>query len=578
MKNLIDRMLSNLGVLFRVIPQKLRREYLWISSLSIFLAFTEFLGVAALIPFFNEVTNAPGLTYVKICNRIFSLDLHFDPIESIVFSLSIIVVLLIIKNCVSTLVLFKQYRFGSKIQAGISEEMLSNYLMKPYIEIVNRNSSDLIRNSIQEANKLNEYIVLPSFFLVTDFLLSAAILLFLFISEPVSSIILFSAIGLFYGLSVFFIGRKITRWGKLRFAAEGQRVQMVQEGLGAIIDIKLRGSVLNYLKKYSKPNLESATYAILQNATQQVPRYLLEVFIFLSLLIMVVINSSLIRFTNSDLLGVLGLFAISSYKLLPTINRITNIIQSIRFYKPSMEAFDEINGDQLPAKTDTAKVRRQTFEKFEIQNLDLSYNDNHVLKNINISLNKGETIGIIGKSGSGKTSLVHCMLGLIKPSTGKILVDGFEVNNEREDWGSLIGYVPQTVFLLDATIQDNIALNFDNAEVDTQRLRLVVTQAGLSDWIDSLPNGFNSKVGERGSKISGGQLQRIGIARALYRNPAIIIFDESTSALDSKTEKQFLSTLESLKNEKTIIFITHKTAPLEICTKILHIKNGSIDV
>ncbi len=576
MKSLSDKILKNLKLVFRIIPKRLRKEYIIISALSVFLAFVEFLGVAMLLPFFNEITNTAGVTYLQLYNLLFSQHLELTASQSIIFSLSSVLILLVLKNSVSAFILFNQYRFGSKIQASVSENLFLSYLRSQYSEIINKNSADLIRNSITETNKLNEFIVLPSFFLVTDLILFGSVIVFLLVSETVASLIIFSTIGILYGTSIFFIGRKITLWGKLRFEAEGQRIKSVQEGLGAFINIKLRDLAENYLNKYRKPNNSSAYYGFLQNATQQIPKNLLEVLIFASLLLLIAISAAFTNISNKEILSILGLFAIASYKLLPTISRITGTIQSIRFYKPSMDVFQGLTGH---GNSHNQKKQNLTFnDTLSIENLWLSYGDHDLLKDINISINKGDTVGITGKSGSGKTTLAHCIMGLIKPTQGQITKDKIDIQADIVAWMNLIGYVPQTVFLLDDTIQNNITLNFDSEPVDMDILKLAIAQAGLTDWINSLPNGFVSHVGERGNKISGGQLQRIGIARALYRNPEILVFDESTSALDSRTEQEFIETIETLKKDKTILFITHKRAPLKICDKIFRIESGSIHI
>jgi ABC-type bacteriocin/lantibiotic exporter with double-glycine peptidase domain len=578
MKKIILSIVNNLKAIYTIIPDRLKRQYVKIILLSFVLALVEFTGLSMLIPFFNEVTDTKGFTYALLLNQVLPQPISFTPQQSILFSVTTVVILLFAKNSISIFIVFKQYKFGSYIQAAISEGLFSAYLKKSYGEIVNKNSSELIRNAIPETNKLNESVVVPSFFLITDFALVTTIVLFLIIAEPLSSVILFAILGGFYAVPVYFFGKKLTAWGKERFVIEGQRVKLVQEGLGAFIDIKLRNAVGQYLQKYSKVNAQSARYGYLLNSNLQVPKLALEVFIFLALLIMILVNTAITGSSNKDILKVLGLFAIAAYKLLPTLGRITNTIQTIRFYKPSMDVFSGLESSGKEQNLETEKPL--TFsDRLDIQKLSLRYDSKVLLKDINFSIRKGETIGIIGTSGSGKTSLAFCILGLTLPSSGKIVADGVDINSNLKRWNSLIGYVPQTVFLLDDSIQTNITLNFiETDEVDHERLKLVTRQAGLADWISGLPEGYATRVGERGSQISGGQLQRIGIARALYRNPEMLVFDESTSALDSATEQQFLNTIESLKNEKTILFITHKRAPLKICTTILTIENGSIHV
>lgn len=574
MRRILDSIISNLRNVYTIIPTKLKGQYLKVSFLSLFLAVNEFLGVFVLIPFFNEIADSKGYTYLQLYNLLPFDDLQLQGSAPLLFSLSVVVCLLLLKNSVSMFIIFKQYRFSSTVQASISEGLFATYLGKSYADLTKFNSSELIRNTIQETNKLNESVIIPSFLLITDFMLVLAIGSFLFLTEPLSSLILFIVMGTLYGTSSIYFGKKLTAWGKERFVVDGTRMRLVQEGLGSFVDIKLRGLVKSYLNRYRKTNDNSARYSYLLNANQQVPKHLLEVLIFVSLLIVIFADIKLAGYGSKEILRVLGLFAISSYKLLPTLSRITNAIQTIRFYKPSMDVFMEI--DERVQYNRTPKPPLGFSSEISVRNVSLNFDGKSILKDINFTINRGETIGIIGKSGSGKTTLAHCIMGLIKPTHGQIEKDKIDIQTDIAGWMKLIGYVPQTVFLLDDSIQNNITLNFDSEPVDMDNLKLAIDQAGLTDWINSLPNGLESQVGERGNKISGGQLQRIGIARALYRNPEILVLDEATSALDSNTEKQFLETIETLKKGKTILFITHKKAPLSICSRVLAIENGSI--
>jgi ATP-binding cassette, subfamily B, bacterial PglK len=575
MKRIFDSIISNLRNVYIIIPAPLKRQYLKVSVLSLFLALNEFLGVAVLIPFFNEIADSKGYTYVQLYNLLPFKDLQLQGSTPLLFSLVVVVSLLIIKNTLSMYVIFKQYKFSSSVQARISEGLFATYLGKSYSDLTKVNSSELIRNTIQETNKLNESVIIPSFLLITDFMLVLTIGFFLLVTEPLSSIILFVVMGSLYGTSSVIFGKKLTAWGKERFVVDGTRMRLVQEGLGSFVDIKLRSLVKNYMNRYRKTNDNSARYSYLLNANLQAPKHLLEVLIFVSLLVVIFADIKLAGYGSKEILRVLGLFAISSYKLLPTLSRITNAIQTIRFYKPSMDVFLGI--DEKAQDIQRSAIPALGFEReISIHNVSVSYDGKSILKNVTFTIARGETIGIIGKSGSGKTTLAHCIMGLVKPTDGQIEMDKTDIQTDIVRWMKHIGYVPQTVFLLDDTIQNNITLNFDSEPIDINLLKLAVDQAGLNDWINSLPDGFESHVGERGNKISGGQLQRIGIARALYKNPDILVLDEATSALDTNTEKQFLETIETLKKDKTIIFITHKKAPLSICSRVLAIENGSI--
>ena len=280
-------------------------------------------------------------------------------------------------------------------------------------------------------------------------------------------------------------------------------------------------------------------------------------------------------------LTLLGFFSATFIRLTPSAYRIISSLQRIKFTQKilnslnkNLEYFDKIKIDK-DEKSKRKKIENISIENsIVIKNIKFSYNSKKLFESLDLEIKIGDTIGIFGESGSGKSTFVNLLIGLLKPDKGEILINDKNINSNIYLWRKNIGYVPQNIFLIDDTFKKNISLNFDSKKENLKRLNECLKQSELEKFISSLPNGIDTIVGERGSRISGGQLQRVGIARALYNNPEILIFDESTSALDRETELEIFKNIYKFKDRKTLIIITHKKELLKDCDKIYKLENG----
>jgi ABC-type bacteriocin/lantibiotic exporter with double-glycine peptidase domain len=286
---------------------------------------------------------------------------------------------------------------------------------------------------------------------------------------------------------------------------------------------------------------------------------------------------------TEDLIPILSMFLAASFRLIPSINKIMASIQSIKFTKPVVdgiiEEFKIIDSKKSIVKNETLKISTLNFENnIEIKNLSFQYESTSkfILKNINLNIKKGSAIGFIGSSGSGKSTLIDIILGILTPSEGNIFIDKIDVNENLRLWQNLLGYVPQSIFLSDESIRNNIAFGIEEKLINEEQIQEAIQMADLQDFINSLPKGIETVVGERGVRLSGGQRQRIGIARALYYNPQIIIFDEATSALDASTEDNVMDSINKLKNIKTMIIVAHRLSTLSKCDIIYELSDGTV--
>jgi ABC-type bacteriocin/lantibiotic exporter with double-glycine peptidase domain len=279
----------------------------------------------------------------------------------------------------------------------------------------------------------------------------------------------------------------------------------------------------------------------------------------------------------SSLITIIGIFIAAVFKMIPSINKILAALQNIKYYKQSIDLIlDELNASsELNYLTKDTKHDFIFKKKIKIKSLSFKY-DKWIMKNLNLEINKGQMIGIVGESGSGKSTLIDLITGIQAPTSGDITIDGVNIWKDINSWQKIVGYVSQDIYLRDASLIENIAFGIDPKDINMNQIKKVLEIAKLKEKIDSMPNGVNSSFGELGVQLSGGQKQRVGIARALYSDPEILIFDESTSSLDSKTEKEFIEAITNLKKLKTIIIVSHKKSSLKSCDFIYELKDRQL--
>lgn len=467
-----------------------------------------------------------------------------------------------------------QNRFLANVIANISNNLFYNYMHQPYSFHLNKNSSELIKNLQIEIIHLNTFIF-SLINLFTDGGILISILATLIYFEPVGAI----SIGIFYGLLSFlflqFTKRKISNWGEIRNQIDKEISLISLEGLKLIKELIIFGKTSFFIEKYSIQNINKARLNTNLGTVSQMPKFYLEFISICGLLSFILFK--LLQETNStNLISIIGIFVAASFRIIPSVNKLLTSLQAIKFYSSSVEIIYSTLKDKRANKIND-KSQFSFENQIEFKKVSFSYNKKiDVLNEINLKIIKGQSLGIIGESGSGKSTFIDLFIGLHKPSSGKIEIDCQENFQFTQSWKKNIGYVPQSIILRDDTIKNNIALGIEENEIDENQIKNVLKQVQLESFIKNLNKGINAKVGEGGNNISGGQRQRIGIARALYNNPSILIFDEATSALDQETEREVINTIKKLKDNKTIIFISHNPSVLTWVDKKIEIKNQKI--
>jgi ABC-type multidrug transport system fused ATPase/permease subunit len=554
---------------------KRQRKGLVILTLLLFVGMIlEVFGLGILIPALSILLDPEMIETNSLVSFVRSFFLGYSNQNFLFIVLGTIVTVYFLKSLFLVFLTHKQNRFLSNITAYISNKLFYSYMSQPYSFHLNRNASELIKNIQIEIYYLHTFLLsLITLFIEGGFVIS--VLATLIYIEPIGAI----SIGVFYGfLSIIFLQftkRKLNTWGNLRESLDAQVSKTALEGLGGIKDLLILGKTAFFIEEYSNKNFFKARLNANQGTVSQIPRFYLELISIIGLVSFIILL--LLQGKDSaSLVTILGVFVAATFRMIPSLNRIIAATQSMKYYRPSVDIIHKEIKDNIVFEDNNSNDCNFKNE-IEFRSVDFSFtNDLSVLKNINLIIKKGQTIGIIGESGSGKSTLVDLLIGLHKPTSGEILIDGISGFQMNQSWRNNIGYVSQTIYLTDDTIKKNIALGVPENKINDSKIIELLKQVQLEKFINNLVLGINTKVGERGVQLSGGQRQRIGIARALYHDPQLLILDEATSALDSETEEEVMESINQLKDNKTIIMIAHRISTLVDCDKIYKIQDKGI--
>ena len=570
-------MLNNISKTLKILNYKQKNQLLWLLILILISVSLELFSISLLVPLVYLLIDPSFVNNFEIINQIFpemSSDQYF------MIGLSIFVFVFFIKSVFLSILQFANLRITHDISLELTSRLFNNYLNQDYIFHVKNNTAKLLRNVISEAHHFAD-IISQSIIILTEILVVVLISLLVFYLEPrgfvFSTFIIIITFGLFY----FYFKKKVTRWGYERQTNDLNRIKSIQQGLSAIKEIKIYNLEDNFASIQYNSNKATLLAQMKAKFMQFVSRPIFEASAVLSLAIfLLILFLSMDEGKNiNDILPILVLLSGSLFRLLPAISSINVKIHHIKYIIPSMHAvYEEMqNINKFFARSNFKSI--DFTNKLILKDLTFSYEIDKplILDKLNLSINKNEIIGIVGLSGAGKSTLVDLMLGLIRPIKGQILLDQFDVQSDIKNYQNILAYVPQNVYLIDDTIKNNIIFGKDISKYEDKFLKEIIEKVQLSKFIDNLDRGIETEVGERGIKISGGERQRIAIARALYRKPKILFFDEATSSLDNDTEDKLINSIKALKGELTIVMVAHRLSSLKICDKIYEIKNKNIN-
>jgi ABC-type multidrug transport system fused ATPase/permease subunit len=474
------------------------------------------------------------------------------------------------------LVSFYQNKFVQITIRDITDKLFIRYLDQPYESFVSRNSSEYIKVIQTETLYFTTYIqaVLT---ILTESALTIAVLVVFILVEPLGALSIFLFFGLLSGLFFQLSKNKLKSWGKEREELDKSISKVILEALGNIREVKIFNIPNFFTQKLKTNNYQKARLTYFQNTLIQSPRFYLELVSVIGLSIFII--GFLLQDRNIvELISIIGVFVAGSFRVIPSLNRLIQARQHIRYHENTLDIiFNELNITNNQSHNNN-KVHQNDLNfksKLELKNISFKYlnTDKHVLKNLNFKIYKGESVGVVGKSGSGKSTFVDILSGLLFPLNGDMIIDDTLLDSLNfPNWKNLIGYVSQTTNLIDDTIAANVAFGDKNPNIS--KVKNALEDSQLYEFVKSLPKGIRTNIGEKGVLLSGGQVQRLAIARALYKNPKILILDEATSSLDNKTEKKLIQSINNLKRKVTILMIAHRLTSLSNCDRIYELLNN----
>lgn len=546
-------------------------------------AFMEAIGIGLILPLLNVLADNEFLAkHTDIAQIAFSLGID-NHIKFVYFLIFILVIWYIIKNFYTYTLLKRQVNFSISLQKKYAYRLLNLYLRRRYIYSLEQNSSELIRNIQSSLSYVFNTLLYSSLFFITELMTVLMIWLMLLYVDVFVATVVIGALAIVIYLFMSRFKNKVSERGKIENKNIAEYTKWLNQSLGAVKETKILCKENYFLNQFIGAYNNYANSVQYYNVISQMPRFFIEALVTIGLLLLIVYKL-MIGENVLQIVSLLGVLSLAAFRLMPSANRILNLSTTIRYQTPAFLSLkqDLIDADYLmnnhKNEINTGKI--QFNEKIVIEGVEFYYPSNYktILRKVSFTIPKGNFVGIIGSSGAGKTTFVDILLGLLEPTAGKITVDGVDIFSNIRSWQENLAYVPQSIYLIDGTIKENIALGVAENEIDDDLINKVLYMAELYDFVYSQPDNINTNVGERGVKLSGGQRQRIGIARALYQQPEVLILDEATSALDNETEKSITDTILKLKGEITIIAIAHRTSTLEQCDFKVKFENGKAEV
>ena len=476
------------------------------------------------------------------------------------------------KYLVMILAVMVECDFLAKFREKTSFKMFKNFLNRESSNLLKKNSAEYLRNFVDEIN-LTVLFYNSLIKITLDLILFSLFVVFLIIYNPVISsavIIFFSIISLIYFI---LIKEKIARWSKTALVNKKKRLQFINESFSAIKFIKILSSENFFLKKFKIHNTSLSNILYKMSFINTLPRHTYEYILFLSIFLLIFYVSK--ELGKEQIIQMLSVYTLASFRIIPLINRLLTNSQNLRFSNPSFEKlYIEQNYPIVVKNKNPSNFKFDKKLKILIKKFYHNDKSKVLLKNINLNINKNNKIGIIGPSGSGKSTIIDIICGFQKLNYGVVESDGKSILSNLEGWQKNIGYIPQNIIVLNQSLKENILFGSNPKYFSDKKIINILKEVNLDYFLKKLPNGLHQTIREDGQNISGGEKQRIGIARALLNNPKIIILDEATSGLDTFTESKVLDTINKIK--KTIIIVSHRINTLKFCDKVYNIEKNTL--
>lgn len=568
-------------LLFLLSKDERKRVALLLVMITI-MATLDMIGVASILPFMTILTNPNLIETNYLINSVFQVSTKFgvkNNQDFLIMSGFIVFILLIISLTFKAITTYLQIRFVQLREYSIGKRLLEGYLHQPYSWFLSRNSADIGKTILSEVQQVISFGLNPFMEIVAKGMVTIALIILLIVADPKLTLVVGFSLALTYFLIFYFVKNYLKKNGEERLKNNKLRFTSITEAFGAVKEVKVGGLEENYINSFSK---SAKIFAQSQSSSiilSQIPRFVLEAIAFGGILLIILyIMSQTGSFNNA--LPIISLYVLAGYRLMPALQQIYKSFTQLAFVIPSLEKMHSDLKNLQVTKSIHDKNIITLNNQLELNCISYTYPNSTrlALENVSLSISAKSIVGIIGKTGSGKTTIVDIILGLLEFQKGDLKVDGKIITNKNSrSWQKSIGYVPQNIFLSDDTIESNIALGVDPTKIDKSAVEKASKIANLHQFvINELPKKYKTSIGEKGIRISGGQRQRIGIARALYHNPELLILDEATSSLDNNTEEAVMDAIKNLSKKITIILIAHRLNTVKDCDIIYKLDKGRL--
>ncbi len=565
--------------LFSLLTRRERRNLLIVFAAVLVMASLQVMSVASIMPFLSVAANPSSIQenpYLRWAYTTF----EFSSTSSFLIVLGVAALLILLTSnafIIFTRWLMERYAWGRN--HSLSRRLLRSYLYRPYEYFLTRNSAELGKNILEEVKEITDQMLKPTLLGIAKGIVALFIVGFLVYFDPAVAVIVALVLGTAYSSIYLLIRRQLDRRGEVRVASNTKRYQFVGEAFGGIKEVKIRGKEEAFLDQYDDPSRRYARNQAIYRVLKRTPRYAIEGVAFGGI-ILIAIYLIAAREGIQSVIPVLGVYAFAGYRLLPALQVAFHGVASARFNLAALDKIHKELGERADhdAQPSADQAPMALEKKLELRNVSFTYPDAETpaITDLSLTIPAETMVGFVGKTGSGKTTAVDLILGLLRPQTGDVAVDGTPLQSENlRQWQQNIGYVPQHIYLADDTIARNIAFGMEPDKIDMASVREAARRAHIYDFVENeLPERWETVVGERGVKLSGGQRQRIGIARALYHDPSVLVFDEATSALDQTTEKSVMEAIYELEEEHTILLIAHRLSTVQRADTIFMLEDG----
>ncbi len=565
-----------------VLNKEQKRQLVMLLIIIIIGAGVELLGVSAILPIVNIALSPETIDdtwYLVLIRDTFGLQ---DANQLLMFMAIVLIVIYILKNLYVTFMYSMQYKFIFENQRKLAVKLMNCYMHQKYLFHVSKNVAELQRNVTNDVNGFFT-VVLNTLQFLAEISVCAALVVYLMMQDVMTTVMIAVLVVVFVAFYAQFFKKVLGKKGEENREVNVQVTKWILQSFSGIKEIKVINGEQFFVDNYDKNYKRFATLQRQQSMLTFMPRPTMETVCIGGLLLTVIIKLQMAGTDVKSFIPTLTVFAMAAFRMLPAFNRLSGYLGSMMFNRPSIHAVynDLLEIDELMKKMEQNEVNKLDItlnDAIRMEKLSFQYpeSDKWILKDAELTIHKNTSVAFVGSSGAGKTTVADLILGLLEPQSGKITIDGMDITNHMQSWHNCIGYIPQTIYLMDDTIRANIAFGIPENQIDEQAIQLALREAQLDEFVNTLKDGLDTVIGDRGVKLSGGQRQRIGIARALYRDPKVLILDEATSALDNETEREVMEAIDGLHGTRTLIVIAHRLSTIKKCDKIYEVGNGKI--